>query len=199
VNIAKRAATVSELPATEGAAAGRGWHLFTAPIQSAQRAQKQTRLEPNQSNRGADVASGSRHCPGLTWRGEDLPRISQGDYQAVCVGWQGPEWIRAFRRWSVRLEFSLLDDGTLVSAFFNLGSDPQEPFIGRRTRYYRVWSVANGEAPRKGQQMTPSIFTEGGLLYLVRVADCLKDGKEAVKPDALVYSRVTEVLKIERP
>jgi hypothetical protein len=31
------------------------------------------------------------------------------------------------------------------------------------------------------------------------VADCLKDGKDADKPDALIYSRVTEILKIERP
>jgi hypothetical protein len=59
--------------------------------------------------------------------------------------------------------------------------------------------MANGETPRKGQQMLPSTFIEAGLMYLVRVADCLKDGKEEDKPDALVYSRVTEVLKVNRP
>jgi hypothetical protein len=47
--------------------------------------------------------------------------------------------------------------------------------------------------------MTLETFTDPSLLYLVRVADCLKDGKDADKPDALIYSRVTEILKIERP
>lgn len=145
------------------------------------------------------MASNTRDSPGLTWQGVDLPRVSPGDYQAVCIGWQGPEWVRAFRRWSLRLEFSLMTDGTLVSAFYNLGNNPQNPDISRRSRLYAAWCMANGEAPRKGQQMRWETFTEAGLLYLVRVADCLKDGKDAAKPDALVYSRVTDVLKVERP
>jgi hypothetical protein len=117
----------------------------------------------------------------------------------VCIGWQGPEWVRAFRRWSLRLEFSLLAERIAVSVFYNFGDDPAKPHIGRRSRFYAVWSQANGEAPRKGQQMTLETFTDPSLLYLVRVADCLKDGKDADKPDALIYSRVTEILKIERP
>ena len=92
----------------------------------------------------------------------------------------------------------LLAEGIAVSAFFNFGSDPEKPRIGRQSRFFAVWCMANGEAPRKGQEMALSTFTEAGLLYLVRVADCLKDGKDADKPDALVYSRVTEILKIER-
>ncbi len=47
--------------------------------------------------------------------------------------------------------------------------------------------------------MTPDTFTEPGLIYLVRVEDAVKDGKDELKPDALVYSRVTEILKVERP
>jgi hypothetical protein len=61
-----------------------------------------------------------------------------------------------------------------------------------------VWSQANGEAPRKGQKITLATFTEEGLLYTVRVAYATKDEKQTDKPDALVYSRVTDVLKIER-
>jgi hypothetical protein len=145
------------------------------------------------------MASEAKDSPGLTWQGVDLPRVSPGNYQAVCVDWQGPDWVRAFRRWSLRLEFSLVADGTLVSAFYNMGSDAAGPFIGRRSRLYAVWSMANGEAPRKGQRMTWETFTDPALLYLVRVADSLKDGKDSAKPDALVYSRVTEILRIERP
>lgn len=145
------------------------------------------------------MANDSKDSPSLTWQGADLPRVSPGDYQAVCIGWQGPEWCRAFRRWSLRLEFCLLTNGTLVSAFFNLGSDSAEPHIGRRSRFYAVWSLANGEAPRKGQKMGLDTFTDPALLYLVRVADATKDGKAADKPNALVYSRVTDILRIERP
>jgi hypothetical protein len=145
------------------------------------------------------MASDSRGSPNLTWQGADLPRISPGDYQAVCIGWQGPEWVRAFRRWSLRLEFSLIPDGPLVSAFFNLGNDPKGPRIGRRSRFYAVWCLANGEPPYKGQKMAPETFTEAGLLYQVRVADAMKDAKDGDKPDPLIYSRVTEVLRIDRP
>ena len=197
---AKRAATVPKQRAPKTVAAGRGWRLFTASTQAGQHVQDYTHLEQNQSKKGADMASGSKDSPSLTWQGADLPCVSPGDYQAVCIGWQGPQWVREFRRWSLRLEFSLLAEQTLVSAFFNFGNDPTEPRPqGRRSKFYAVWCIANGEAPRKGQQMALSTFTEAGLLYMVRVADCLKDGKDADKPDALIYSRVTEILKIERP
>jgi hypothetical protein len=46
--------------------------------------------------------------------------------------------------------------------------------------------------------MTPETFAESGLLYVVRVEDSLKDEKENEKPDALRYSRVTDVLRVER-
>jgi hypothetical protein len=136
--------------------------------------------------------------PSLMWEGADLPRVTPGDYQAAFAGWQGPVWVRAFRRWSIRLEFCLIGEGSLVSAFFNLESDPAKPHIGRRSRFYKVWCLANGEAPRRGQQMTPETFAESGLLYVVRVEDSLKDEKENEKPDALRYSRVTDVLRVER-
>jgi hypothetical protein len=144
------------------------------------------------------MTSETRNNPGLTWEGVDLPRVTPGDYRAVCINWQGPAWVRAFRRWSVRLEFSLLADGTRISGFYNLGSDTAKPHIGRRSRFYAVWSQANGEAPRKGQQMTLETFTEAGLLYTVRVANAAKDERAADKPDVLVYSRVTDVLRVER-
>ena len=136
---------------------------------------------------------------GLVWEGVELPRIPPGNYQAACIGWQGPEFVRAFQRWSVRLEFALLDDGTRVSAFYNLGSDPTQPRPGRRSRYYAAWSQANGESPHKGQRMMPDTFTEPGLLYVVQVADAVKDEGQKEKPDALVYSRVVNILRVELP
>jgi hypothetical protein len=195
----KRAAAAPKPMPSKTAANGRGWRLLTATTPAGHHMQDHASLKQNRCEKGADMASGSRDSPILTWQGAELPRVLPGDYQAVCVGWQGPEWCLTFRRWSLRLELSLLGEGIAVSAFFNFGSDPEKPHIGRQSRFFAVWCMANGEAPRKGQEMALSTFTEPGLLYFVRVADCLKDRKDAHKPDALVYSRVTEILKIERP
>ena len=144
------------------------------------------------------MASESNGGPDLIWQGADYPRVLSGDYQAVCVGWQGPQWVRAYRRWSLRLEFSLLSEDSHVSAFLNMGANPERPHIGRRSKFYVLWCQANGEMPRKGQQIALETFTEPGLLYLVRVENGLNDSNGDAKPDLLVYSRVTEVLKVER-
>lgn len=141
----------------------------------------------------------SKDGDGLVWLGADIPRIPPGNYQAVCIGWQGPEWCRAFHRWSLRLEFALVEDGTAISQFFNMGADPVKPHMpGRRSRFYAAWCLANGEPPRKGQTMNFDTFTGEGLLYLVHVEDAANDGKGELKPDALVYSRVTQILRVER-
>lgn len=135
---------------------------------------------------------------GLVWEGINLPRVAPGIYQAVCVAWQGPQWVRAFQRWCLRLEFSLLADGSLVSRFYNLGNNKLRKSHGRRSLFYAVWCLANGEPPRKGQRMTLGTFTEAGLIYTVRVADSVKNEKGEHKPGALVYSRVTDILRVER-
>jgi hypothetical protein len=136
--------------------------------------------------------------PFLIWEGAELPRIVPGDYWAACIGWQGPSWVRSFRRWSLRLEFQLLAESVSVSAFFNMGVDASGPHAPRRSRFYAAWCQANGETPRKGQRMTLETFREPELLYLVHVEDATKDAKDNLKPDALIYSRVTEILKVER-
>jgi hypothetical protein len=87
----------------------------------------------------------------------------------------------------------------LVSAFISMGEDPARARPqGRRSNFYAAWTIANGEAPRKGQQMSLETFTEPGLLYLVRVADSVKDGMDGIKPDAMCYSIVTKVLDAKR-
>ena len=94
------------------------------------------------------------------------------------------------------LEFSLLDDGTLVSTFLNFGDQPRLPKQG--SRFFKEWSLANGGPPRKGQEMCFDAFTDPELIYTVRVADSVKDSEGNLKNDALIYSRVEEILKAER-
>src|SRR5579883_3407483 len=99
-------------------------------------------------------AKGKVERPSLAWQGANYPRVAPGNYEAVCVGWQGPDWVRRYHRWSLRLEFCLLSEGECVSGFFNMGSSKRKFEIGPRSRFRRVWTLANGEMPRKGQQMT---------------------------------------------
>jgi hypothetical protein len=143
----------------------------------------------------------------LTWQGSDLVRIPPGDYQAICLAWQGPEWVRAFHCWKLRLDFSLLAEDVSISAFFNLGEDEAKARVGKRSNFFAAWSIANGALPRRGESMTYEVFTDPSLLFLVRVADAswtwsanplTKERIKVMKPDALIYSRVLKILRVDR-
>jgi hypothetical protein len=95
------------------------------------------------------------------------------------------------------VEFELLDDGALVCAFFNFGNKREAPEIMRRGNYFKAWTLANGELPRRGQEMSPEVFFEGQI-YTVEVKDSRTDAAETEKADAEVYSKVTAILKVER-
>jgi hypothetical protein len=124
--------------------------------------------------------------------------LSAGVYTVTAVRYQGPEWLRSYRRWSVRLEFALVYEPVSVSAFFNLGDDPNGYRVGRQSRFYKAWVIANGEHPRKGQRMDLDVFLEGQFFQVV-VADSGKDAERKNKNPAEVYSIVTQILSAERP
>ena len=112
------------------------------------------------------MAKTTKDAPrGPVWEGPDYPRVSAGRYLATVTRVQGPELIRRYRRWSLLVEFQLLSEPehVRVCAFFNMGQDPARPRVGRNSRYFRAWTMANGELPRKGQQMTANTFQEGQL------------------------------------
>lgn len=135
---------------------------------------------------------------GPVWDGDKYARIPPGIYQGICTGWQGPDWVIPFQRWSLRLNFALLDGETEVSAFLNMGNDPKQKSYGTRSKFYAAWCCANGERPRKGQRLRYDTFAEPGLLYTLRVADAIKDERQADKPDALVYSKVVDIVGVDR-
>jgi len=135
---------------------------------------------------------------GLMWQGPEYPTLDPGRYTVRGVKHQGPEWVRAYRRWSLRLEFGLVSEPGVVSAFFNFGSDPSGSRIGRRSRYYKAWVLANGEHPRKGQVMTPDVFLDGQFIE-VEVERCNRDPEGKAKAQAEQYSRVTDILSVWWP
>jgi hypothetical protein len=144
------------------------------------------------------LAASKACAPSLVWEGVEYPRMEPGRYLVRGLKVQGPEWVRAFSRWSLRVEFATVHEPGGVSAFFNLGSDRLKQYIGRQSKYFQAWTLANGGPPRKGEQMSPHVFLEGQF-FLVTVEDSrLKtDGTE--KADAEVYSRITKFHSAEHP
>jgi hypothetical protein len=134
----------------------------------------------------------------LVWKGPEYPILSPGIYTVGGIKTQGPEWVRSFHRWSLRVEFGLVAEPVSVSAFFNFGSSPMAPKVGRQSRYYKAWVLANGGHPMKGQQMSPDVFLEGQF-FEVEIADCNRDDEGKPKADAEVYSRVIRVIAATRP
>lgn len=128
--------------------------------------------------------------------GAEYARVAPGRYEAVATRVIGPQLVKRFKRWSVGVEFSLLSEVAKLMAFFNLGSG-EKPDAPRGSRYFRAWTQANGEMPRKGQAMDPAIFLDDQV-FVVAVDDCRKDEDRQEKSDSLVYSTVREVISADR-
>src|SRR5215472_2278539 len=107
--------------------------------------------------------------PELTWCGYDYVRVAPGPYLATAVRYQGPDWVRAFGRWGLLIEFELVS-GMTVCAFYNLGRNQEAPQIARRGKYFRHWSLANGSEPGQGERMSPEVFLSRS--FAVEVQDC---------------------------
>jgi len=90
--------------------------------------------------------------------------MEPGRYLVRGLKVQGPEWVRAFSRWSLRVEFATVHEPGAVSAFFNFGSDRLKQYIGRQSKYFHAWTIANGGPPRKGEQMSPDVFLDNRAL-----------------------------------
>jgi hypothetical protein len=135
---------------------------------------------------------------GPVWEGKTYQRIAPGRYAACATRVQGPEWVRRFKRWSIIVEFELLGEmeATRVCLFCNMGNKA-EPAVGRHSKYFKSWTIVNGEMPHKGQRMTPEVFLEGQV-YEIEVDDCGKDMNEEPKSDAEIYSVVTRIVSANR-
>ncbi len=135
---------------------------------------------------------------GLIWNGPEYPVLTPGIYTVGAIKYQGPVWVRSYQRWSLRLEFGLVSESVSVSAFYNLGNNPAAPHVGRQSRYYRAWALANGDSPMRGQKMTPEVFLEGQF-FEVEVADCDRDYEGKMKSKGETYSRVVRIVSVTRP
>jgi hypothetical protein len=134
-----------------------------------------------------------------SWRGANFVRVEPGSYMATCSRWKGPEWIPAYRRYGFRPIFQLVSEDVEVTMFINFGAKAEPP-KSLASRYFKAWTIANGEAPLRGQPMAPTVFIDEGLLYTVKVEDASIDPTtNKDKPTCLIYSRVKEILSVTRP
>jgi hypothetical protein len=143
-----------------------------------------------------DVPEAAQAAPDIDMRGTGYSRIPPGVYSVLGHSWQGPMWIKKFKRWGIRVQFAVLGEDALVSRFFNLGDDPQGPRIGRKSSYFQWWCAANGEPPKRGQKPLPNVFCDGQQFSVV-IEDAHKDGKQKAKRDDEIYSKITELRKVE--
>jgi hypothetical protein len=83
-----------------------------------------------------------------------------------------------------------------LARFINMGAGRGEK---RRpcTDYYRLWTLFNGDAPKRGQAMAFDVFV--GKFCLVVVETVTKDAREKDLPGLLRYSVVRDVLKVWEP
>jgi hypothetical protein len=88
-----------------------------------------------------------------------------------------------------------MEDGS-VSGFLNLGNDPERPRAPRGSRYFKVWCMANGGLPRRGQRMEPEVFRD--KFFRVRVEDAT-DIHGNPLPEGERYSKIVEFLECIGP
>src|SRR5271154_6258645 len=115
------------------------------------------------------------------WRGAEYSRVAPGNYTAFASRIQGPEWCPQFQRYSLLVEFEPMGepDSVRVCLFLNMGSDPRKP-PGRQSNFYKAWTIANGEMPRRGEEMRFDVFLRGQV-YEIEVADVLRNSEQECK------------------
>jgi hypothetical protein len=99
--------------------------------------------------------------PEIGWR--DYPLIQSREYPAYCR-WAKRYRDPAFRRWTCLLRWDVLTDDLLtviasVPMWFSLGSRVG-PWASRRGNYLKEWVRANGGPPRRGDRVSPRVFTQ---------------------------------------
>lgn len=144
---------------------------------------------------GSGGASGTGASPPIC--GDDpRPLIAPGNYEACCVSYDLCH-VRRFKRTSLRLDFQLTCEPDIrVAKFVNMGQGKGQK-RGPSTEFYRLWSLFNGDVPKRQQQMSLEVFA--GKFCMVKVETVVTDAKGNELPEILRYSVVREVLKVWEP
>ena len=163
-------------------------------------------LTPSRQEASASSVPGSKlrratvvdiDSAGVVWRGPEYPVLAPGKYLVRGSKIQGPVWLRNYKRWSLRVEFGLIYEPVSVSMFFNLGNSPEKHHIGKQSKFFKAWTIANGDLPRRGQRMNFDIFLDGQI-FEVMVQPCRTDAEGGIKAEAEQYARVEKIVSVTR-
>jgi hypothetical protein len=140
--------------------------------------------------------SGGNAGPPPICESEPRALIAPGKYEAYCSGFELCH-VRRYKRTSLRLDFQLTCEPDIqVSRFVNMGKGKGEK-RGPSTDFYRLWSLFNGEVPKRRQQMNLEVFA--GKFCMVSVETVVEDSHGNALPELLRYSVVREVLEVWEP
>ncbi len=123
---------------------------------------------------------------------DPLPRIPEGEYEAVCFKVESKPYRGSEKR--LYLHFKIVDgtnQGTKLFATYNI----KYKSFPRASKYYTDWSIANGSLPKRRDRMPGMVFKE--KLFCVKVRDArptYDDG--TIKPDMFRYSVVDRIIEI---
>src|SRR5690349_3264518 len=91
-------------------------------------------------------------------------RLEPGIYRGYVRAIKGPYRDPHMQRWVVLLIFDVMSENNLVDVlarvqmYFNLGKG-DKPKAGRRSKYFHAWCMAMGGHMRRGDRMTPRVFS----------------------------------------
>lgn len=120
--------------------------------------------------------------------------IDDGKLTVRVVEIQGPEWVRAFQRWCLRLGCEAVHEPASLSLFFNLGGDKSGPGqLGRQSKFFTHWTMAKGAPPKKGEAMDWGIFL--GKAFVAEVQRVTKNAEGEEKQDGEEYSRIVRFVR----
>jgi len=130
----------------------------------------------------------------IVWNKEAYSVTDDGPILVRVVEIQGPEWVRNYQRWSLRIGCMGMLEPVSVSLFLNLAGDEGGPSLpGRQSKFYKHWSMANGDSPRKGQAMNWNIFMD--KIFVAEVTKVEKNSKGEEKNGCEVYSRISRFIR----
>ena len=144
---------------------------------------------------GSGGVSGNGASPPIC--GDDpRPLIPPGNYEACRVGYDLCH-VRRYKRTSLRFDFQLTCEPDIrVAKFVNMGPG-QGPEAVPSTEFYLLWSLFNGDLPKRRQPMSLEVFA--GKFCMVKV-ETVGNGCEGNElPEMLRYSVVREVLEVWEP
>lgn len=136
--------------------------------------------------------------PDLVCGDDPAPWIHKppGVYELRCTGYKF-ERVRMYgAAWKLRLTFRFMntEKNEHVCGFYHLGREAK-PKIGRKSRYFADWVIANGGTlPRRGASMSPRKFV--GHVFKCTVRDVTNSVSGGKHPKEGVYSTVSGILEM---